>query len=355
MISSDSFFNNNQVIKYNHNCYSLFPELTSNITIKDEPVAVEVETAAVVSKDKGNNRKSSCKCKSNKIMKSMKLLLKDLTTKTGQQAVVLIATPDDSKRFKVYGTEPLKNIIEEMEKSIMSKLEQISVALEKSPQLFDLPPLIIDGIPTTIHEMTQSQLRKFIPLILSHSTGRRKPSWGKEIRKPPWWPNDIPWANVRMDTRSVDEKKRISWTRALRQIIVNCYKYHGREDLLAQFEKGKDDTREEVDTKDNVKANSVQQGTLLTDNVELSSCTITNLNDVKVEQVMDLGMNSYVQETEIQPMEENNTREILLHLNSEAISNPVQLILENGNLLGEVVATSFFPTDYQTANAHNIS
>lgn len=28
---------------------------------------------------------------------------------------------------------------------------------------------------------------------------------------------------------------QISWTHALRQIVINCYKYHGREDLLPAF------------------------------------------------------------------------------------------------------------------------
>ncbi len=27
----------------------------------------------------------------------------------------------------------------------------------------------------------------------------------------------------------------MSWTHALRQIVINCYKYHGREDLLPAF------------------------------------------------------------------------------------------------------------------------
>lgn len=29
--------------------------------------------------------------------------------------------------------------------------------------------------------------------------------------------------------------KQISWTHALRKIVINCYKYHGREDLLPAF------------------------------------------------------------------------------------------------------------------------
>lgn len=28
---------------------------------------------------------------------------------------------------------------------------------------------------------------------------------------------------------------QISWTHALRKIVINCYKYHGREDLLPTF------------------------------------------------------------------------------------------------------------------------
>lgn len=48
----------------------------------------------------------------------------------------------------------------------------------------------------------------------------------------------MPWQNVRSDCRSEDEKARISWTNALRQIVKNCYKYHGREDLLPAFSEG---------------------------------------------------------------------------------------------------------------------
>ena len=38
-----------------------------------------------------------------------------------------------------------------------------------------------------------------------------------------------------MDARNTDEKQKVSWTHALRQIVINCYKYHGREDLLPVF------------------------------------------------------------------------------------------------------------------------
>ena len=75
-----------------------------------------------------------------------------------------------------------------------------------------------------VEKMTQAQLRAFIPLMLKYSTGRGKPGWGKESTMPSWWPRGVPWANVRMDARREDEKQRVSWTHALRQIVINCYK-----------------------------------------------------------------------------------------------------------------------------------
>lgn len=33
---------------------------------------------------------------------------------------------------------------------------------------------------------------------------------------------------------------QVSWTHALRQIVTNCYKFHGREDLLPQFNEDDD-------------------------------------------------------------------------------------------------------------------
>ena len=71
--------------------------------------------------------------------------------------------------------------------------------------------------------------------ILMWLLGRGKPGWGKDTTKPVWWPKGVPWANVRMDARENEDKQKVSWTHALRQIVINCYKYHGREDLLPVF------------------------------------------------------------------------------------------------------------------------
>ena len=56
----------------------------------------------------------------------------------------------------------------------------------------------------------QAQLRTFIPLMLKYSTGCGKPSWGKNECRPIWWPADVPWANVRSDVRTEDDKKKVA-------------------------------------------------------------------------------------------------------------------------------------------------
>jgi nuclear respiratory factor 1 len=114
--------------------------------------------------------------------------------------------------------------------------QQAPPPVQEDPSLYELPPLVIDGIPTPVEKMTQAQLRAFIPLMLKYSTGefsfldsslcwrccfflqvvfifensgRGKPGWGKESTRPPWWPKDLPWANVRMDARSEEEKQKV--------------------------------------------------------------------------------------------------------------------------------------------------
>ncbi|KFO29336.1 Nuclear respiratory factor 1 [Fukomys damarensis] len=135
----------------------------------------------------------------------------------------------------------LEKDYEEVRKYKSMILEDLESALAEhapAPQEVnsELPPLTIDGIPVSVDKMTQAQLRAFIPEMLKYSTGRGKPGWGKESCKPIWWPEDIPWANVRSDVRTEEQKQRVSWTQALRTIVKNCYKQHGREDLLYAFE-----------------------------------------------------------------------------------------------------------------------
>merc|ERR1719195_1310863 len=183
-----------------------------------------------------------------RLLRKLKCIIDEFSVRVGQQAIVLVATPgkQSTNNFRAFGAKPLEDVVRNLKTVIMSELEtalsqQAPTPHVEDPNLYELPPIVIDGIPTPVEKMTQAQLRAFIPLMLKYSTGRGKPGWGKESTKPPWWPKHVPWANVRMDARNDEEKsKQISWTHALREIVINCYKYHGRDDLLPKFSEEED-------------------------------------------------------------------------------------------------------------------
>ncbi|XP_047246386.1 nuclear respiratory factor 1 isoform X6 [Girardinichthys multiradiatus] len=174
-----------------------------------------------------------------RLLRKLRATLDEYTTRVGQQAIVLCVSPSKPNPvFKVFGAAPLENVVRKYKSMMLEDLE--NALAEHAPAggelASELPPLTIDGIPVSVDKMTQAQLRAFIPEMLKYSTGRGKPGWGKESCKPVWWPEDIPWANVRSDVRTEEQKQRVSWTQALRTIVKNCYKQHGREDLLYAFE-----------------------------------------------------------------------------------------------------------------------
>ncbi|XP_012275848.1 DNA-binding protein P3A2 isoform X2 [Orussus abietinus] len=210
------------------------------------PVGVAAAAAIVSAKKRKRphsfeTNPSIRKRQQNRLLRKLRQTIDEFATRVGQQAVVLVATPGKpNSSYKVFGAKPLEDVVKNLRTTIMDELEsalaqQAPPPVQDDPSLYELPPLIIDGIPTPVEKMTQAQLRAFIPLMLKYSTGRGKPGWGRDSTRPPWWPKELPWANVRMDARSEDEKQKISWTHALRQIVINCYKFHGREDLLPAF------------------------------------------------------------------------------------------------------------------------
>ncbi|MGH0125718.1 UNVERIFIED_CONTAM: hypothetical protein FKN15_027313 [Acipenser sinensis] len=174
-----------------------------------------------------------------RLLRKLRATLDEYTTRVGQQAIVLCISPSKPNAlFKVFGAAPLENVVRKYKSMILEDLETALAEHAPPPSEVssELPPLTIDGIPVSVDKMTQAQLRAFIPEMLKYSTGRGKPGWGKESCKPVWWPDDIPWANVRSDVRTEEQKQRVSWTQALRTIVKNCYKQHGREDLLYAFD-----------------------------------------------------------------------------------------------------------------------
>ncbi|XP_039264449.1 nuclear respiratory factor 1-like [Styela clava] len=177
-----------------------------------------------------------------RLTRKLKHTMHEFCTRCGQQAVLLCVSPGkDNPSFKVFGASPLDQVLRSCQNLILRDLERVlqeqapAAAGRNSENQFELPALIIDGIPTPVEKMNQAQLRMFVPEMLKYSTGRGKPGWGRESTRPVWWPLDVPWANVRRDVRTDDQKLKVSWTTALRQIVKNCYKYHGRDDLLQCF------------------------------------------------------------------------------------------------------------------------
>ncbi|XP_023034846.2 DNA-binding protein Ewg, partial [Drosophila willistoni] len=209
---------------------------------------VGVAAAAAIASSKKRKRShmfetnpSVRKRQQNRLLRKLRGIIYEFTGRVGKQAVVLVATPGKpNTSYKVFGAKPLEDVLRNLKNIVMDELDnalaqQAPPPQQEDPTLFELPGLVIDGIPTPVEKMTQAQLRAFIPLMLKYSTGRGKPGWGRESTRPPWWPKELPWANVRMDARSEDDKQKISWTHALRKIVINCYKYHGRDDLLPTF------------------------------------------------------------------------------------------------------------------------
>ena len=78
--------------------------------------------------------------------------------------------------FRAFGAKPLEDVIKNLRAVIMSELENAlaqhapPIKVE-DPTRHEMPPLVIDGIPTPVEKMTQAQLRAFIPLMLKYSTG----------------------------------------------------------------------------------------------------------------------------------------------------------------------------------------
>jgi len=220
-----------------------------------------------------------------RLLRRLKATIDEYTTRVGQQAIVLVVTPQKTQNnFKVFGAKPLENVIRTCKSVIMNELDT-SLAAQAPPPVkgdsskHELPPLVVDGIPTPVEKMTQAQLRAFIPLMLKYSTGRGKPGWGKESTKPPWWPEGLPWANVRSDARSDDEKLKISWTHALRQIVSNCYEYHGRQDLLP--------SSSEDDDKSKTNANGTHNNHGGANSHNNNNSNNNNINSAAVQAALD--------------------------------------------------------------------
>ncbi|EDW65884.2 ewg [Drosophila virilis] len=266
---------------------------------------VGVAAAAAIASSKKRKRPhcfetnpSVRKRQQNRLLRKLRGIIYEFTGRVGKQAVVLVATPGTpNTSYKVFGAKPLEDVLRNLKNIVMDELEnalaqQAPPPPQEDPSLFELPGLVIDGIPTPVEKMTQAQLRAFIPLMLKYSTGRGKPGWGRESTRPPWWPKELPWANVRMDARSEDDKQKISWTHALRKIVINCYKYHGREDLLPTFADDEDKVNQLISQSGDEDEDMEQLSNTPTIQTVQTVTPATNTNTSQPQQVNVVKINS---------------------------------------------------------------
>lgn len=175
-----------------------------------------------------------------RLIRKLCLQIEEYNMRIGQQAVFATCSNDPTsffKSFRVFGSQPLENIVKLRRTQICKRLCEISksdsLLINKDEAFrFNLPSIQLNGEPCPLNFMTQTHLRCFIPEMLKASTGRSKPGWGKDEYRPLWWPNEIPWENVRTDARDEEQKKLLPWTQCLKRIVRCCYTHHNRVDLL---------------------------------------------------------------------------------------------------------------------------
>lgn len=89
----------------------------------------------------------------------------------------------------------------------------------------NLPLLFANGNPTALSKITATELEKFITFMVTCSWGH---DTAKDIRQPPWWPEDVRFSHpfVRPCISPND------WETRLKNLVKKCYDYHKSAFLL---------------------------------------------------------------------------------------------------------------------------
>ena len=98
-----------------------------------------------------------------RLLRKLRQNIEEYSLRVGQQAVVLVATPGKAQNnFRAFGAKPLEDVIKNLRAVIMSELEnalaqQAPPIKIEDPSRHEMPPLVIDGIPTPVEKMTQGK------------------------------------------------------------------------------------------------------------------------------------------------------------------------------------------------------
>ena len=176
-------------------------------------------------------------------------LLHEFSMRVGLQAAVVVYEPSEvnpTNAMKIFGTSPIKEYVSKyahhIQRNTHRKLKQMHkrVATKSEinfkPVSNILPPVLIHGIPTSVEDLTQAQLRSFLRMLLCEAEARKTPQWHNPAMVPNWWPQCVPWQNIKTDQRLLDSKRQRCWSDCLRHAVYKCYLFYNQTHLLPDFD-----------------------------------------------------------------------------------------------------------------------
>jgi len=171
-----------------------------------------------------------------RLMSKLRNAAQELKDRLGDEAVSVITyydamEPDlNSKNLpsiKVVGSPVLTSIIEKHKHAIQEDIHNAEKSTHSSrPVLCGLPLPLINGRVSTVDKLRCRELKSLIPLLLKKSSGHSRVNWNSGDHVPNWWPVDVPWGNVKSDTRPQEDRGEETWACVLRRVVKSCYTYH---------------------------------------------------------------------------------------------------------------------------------
>ena len=182
-------------------------------------------------------------------MHQLEDLLREFSMHVGLQAAVVVYEPSEANptnAMKIFGTSPIKEYVSKyahhIQRNTHRKLKQMHKRVASKSEInFKpvsniLPPVLIHGIPTSVEDLTQAQLRSFLRMLLCEAEGRKTPQWHNPAMVPDWWPLCVPWQNIKTDQRVVESKRQRCWSDCLRHAVYKCYLFYNQTHLLPEFD-----------------------------------------------------------------------------------------------------------------------
>ena len=184
-----------------------------------------------------------------RLLRKLQACAQEYCLRLGEECVIVASvrvdslqgTPETSnavqREVQVFGSklfeEVIRSHITELKNMLDEQTQQSpSAAFESSlPSTQGMPVLPLPA--RDLDSMNGNELKSYVPLLLRHCMGRNRPMWGMEEHRPSWWPDGIPFENVRMDTRPAGQVRETqTWSACLRQIVRACFQHFGCEALL---------------------------------------------------------------------------------------------------------------------------